>query len=235
MNNLMNENIQIYGSRQAGYSAVGERNKILRNTYWLLALSMVPTVFGAWVGIATGFASVLSPGIGLMLFLGGAFGFIFAIERTKNSAAGVPVLLAFTFFMGLMLSRLVGNMLGMANGAGLVMTAFAGTAVIFLGMASLSSVIERDLSAMGKWLFVGAMLLLVAGVANFFMQSGALMITIALLAIGIFTAFILHDLKRVKDGHETNYITATLGVYLSLFNVFQSLLLLLGIGGGREE
>jgi len=88
---------------------------------------------------------------------------------------------------------------------------------------------------MGKWLFVGAMMLLVAGVANFFMQSGALMITIALLAIGIFTAFILHDLKRVKDGHETNYITATLGVYLSLFNVFQSLLLLLGIGGGREE
>ena len=147
----------------------------------------------------------------------------------------MPVLLAFTFFMGLMLSRLVGSMLGMANGAGLVMTAFAGTGVIFLGMASLSSVIKRDLSAMGKWLFVGAVMLLVAGVANFFMQSGALMITIAVLAIGIFTAFILHDLKRVKDGYETNYITATLGVYLSLFNVFQSLLLLLGIGGGREE
>ena len=231
----MNQNTQIYGSPHAISAAVGERNKTLRNTYWLLALSMVPTVLGAWVGIATGFASALSPGIGLILFLGGAFGFIFAIERTKNSAAGVPVLLAFTFFMGLMLSRLVGSMLGMANGAGLVMTAFAGTGVIFLGMASLSSVIKRDLSAMGKWLFVGAVMLLVAGVANFFMQSGALMITIAVLAIGIFTAFILHDLKRVKDGHETNYINATLGVYLSLFNVFQSLLLLLGIGGGREE
>ena len=231
----MNENTQIYGSPHGISIAVGERNTILRNTYWLLALSMVPTVLGAWVGIATGFASALSPGIGLMVFLGGAFGFMFAIERTKNSAAGVPVLLAFTLFMGLMLSRLVGSMLGMANGAGLVMTAFAGTGVIFLGMASLSSVIKRDLSAMGKWLFVGAVMLLVAGVANFFMQSGALMITIAVLAIGIFTAFILHDLKRVKDGHETNYINATLGVYLSLFNVFQSLLLLLGIGGGREE
>jgi modulator of FtsH protease len=230
----MNENIQVYGSHQAGYAAVGERNKILRNTYWLLALSMVPTVLGAWVGIATGFTSALSPGIGLMLFLGGAFGFMFAIEKTKNSAAGVPVLLAFTFFMGLMLSRLVGSVLGMANGAGLVMTAFAGTGAIFLGMASLSSVIKRDLSAMGKWLFVGAVMLLVAGVANIFMQSGALMITIAVLAIGIFTAFILHDLKRVKDGLETNYITATLGVYLSLFNVFQALLLLLGIGGEKE-
>ena len=231
----MNENILVHGASSAGADPVVERNQVLRNTYWLLALSMVPTVLGAWVGIATGFAAALSPGIGLMLFLGGAFGFMFAIEKTKNSAAGVPVLLAFTFFMGLMLSRLVGSVLGLANGAGLVMTAFAGTGVIFLGMASLSSIIKRDLSAMGKWLFVGAILLLVAGVANFFIQSGALMITIAVLAIGIFTAFILHDLKRVKDGHETNYITATLGVYLSLFNVFQALLMLLGIGGGREE
>ena len=231
----MNENILDYGAGAAGSGTVAERNRVLRNTYWLLALSMLPTVLGAWVGIATGFAAALSPGIGLVLFLGGAFGFMFAIEKTKESAAGVPVLLAFTFFMGLMLSRLVGSVLGLANGAGLVMTAFAGTGAIFLGMASLSSVIKRDLSAMGKWLFVGAILLLVAGIANVFVQSGALMIGIAVLAIGIFTAFILHDLKRVRDGLETNYITATLGVYLSLFNVFQSLLLLLGIGGGREE
>ena len=159
----------------------------------------------------------------------------FAIEKTKNSAAGVPVLLAFTFFMGLMLSRLVGTVLGLANGAGLVMTAFAGTGAIFLGMASLSTLIKRDLSAMGKWLFVGAIMLLVAGIANFFIQSSALMITLSVVAIGIFSAFILHDLKRVRDGLETNYITATLGVYLSIYNVFQSLLMLLGITGGREE
>ncbi|MEP6559284.1 MAG: Bax inhibitor-1 family protein [Burkholderiales bacterium] len=230
----MNENIQVLDPRDAGSLEVAERNQVLRNTYWLLSLSMIPTVLGAWVGIATGFSAALSPGMGLMLFLGGAFGFMFAIEKTKNSAAGVPVLLAFTFFMGLMLSRLVGTVLGLSNGAGLVMTAFAGTGAIFLGMASLSSIIKRDLSSMGKWLFVGAIMLLVAGIANIFMQSSALMITIAVLAIGVFTAFILYDLKRVRDGHETNYITATLGVYLSLFNVFQSLLLLLGIGG-REE
>ena len=233
----MNENVQTYDPMQAGDAAViaAERNQVLRNTYWLLSLSMIPTVLGAWVGIATGFSAALSPGMGLMLFLGGAFGFMFAIEKTKNSAAGVPVLLAFTFFMGLMLSRLVGTVLGLSNGAGLVMTAFAGTGAIFLGMATLSTIIKRDLSSMGKWLFVGAIMILVAAVANFFIQSSALMITIAVLAIGIFTAFILYDLKRVRDGHETNYITATLGVYLSLFNVFQSLLLLLGIGGGSDD
>ena len=232
----MNQTLQTNQSWDAdGTVSVVQRNRVLRNTYWLLALSMVPTVLGAWIGVSTGLASSLSPGIGLVVFLVGAFGFMFAIEKTKNSAAGVPVLLAFTFFMGLMLSRLVGTVLGSANGASLVMTAFAGTGAIFLGMASLSTVIKRDLSAMGKWLFVGAIMLLVAGIANFFLQSSALMMTLSVAAIGIFSAFILHDLKRVQDGLETNYISATLGVYLSIYNVFQSLLVLLGVAGGRDE
>ena len=231
----MSNQIPIYGAYDTAVSTPAERNQVLRNTYWLLALSMVPTVLGAWIGVPTGLPRARWPGIGAMVFLGGAFGFMYAIEKTKNSAAGVAVLLAFTFFMGLMLSRLVGAVLGQANGAGLIMTAFAGTGVIFLGMASLSSVIKRDLSSMGKWLFVGALLIMVAGIANIFMQSGALMITLAVLTIAVFTAFILHDLKRVKDGLETNYITATLGVYLSLFNVFQALLMLLGIGGGSDD
>jgi modulator of FtsH protease len=137
--------------------------------------------------------------------------------------------------MGLMLSRLIGAVLGLGNGAELIMMAFAGTGLIFLGMATLSTVIKRDLSSMGKWLFIGCIMLIVAGIANVFMQSSALMITISVLAIGIFSAFIVHDLKRVQDGEETNYITATLGVYLSLFNVFQSLLSLLGIFGGSSD
>ena len=211
------------------------RNRVLRNTYWLLALSMVPTVLGAWIGISTGIMSAMTGGLGAIVFLGGAFAFMFAIEKTKNSSTGVAVLLAFTFFMGLFLSRMLGMVLGLSNGAGLVMMAFAGTGAIFFGMASLSSIIKRDLSAMGKWLFIGAIMLLVAGIANIFLQSSALMITIAVLAIGIFSAFILHDLKRVQDGLETNYISATLGVYLSLYNVFQSLLALFGIFGGRDE
>lgn len=234
--NYMNTSLPTHLTRAAEQTGIAsERNRVLRNTYWLLALSMVPTVLGAWIGVSTGLASAMSPGISLMVFLAGAFGFMFAIEKTKNSAAGVPVLLAFTFFMGLMLSRLVGSVLGMANGASLIMTAFAGTGLVFLGMASLSSVIKRDLSAMGKWLFIGAVMLLVAGIANFFIQSSLLMFTLAVLAIGIFSAFILYDLKRVQDGSETNYISATLGVYLSIFNVFQALLMVLGLTGGKEE
>ncbi|PRD64497.1 Bax inhibitor-1/YccA family protein [Malikia granosa] len=224
-----------HSSRDAWGVGAEQRHRVLRNTYWLLALSMVPTVLGAWIGVATGLAALMSPGVGMVVFLAGAFGFMFAIEKTKDSAAGVPVLLAFTFFMGLMLSRLVGSVLGLANGASLIMTAFAGTGTIFLGMATLSSVIKRDLGSMGKFLFVGVIMLLVAGIANVFLQSSALMITLSVLAIGIFSAFILYDLKRVQDGEETNYITATLGVYLSLYNVFQSLLALLGIFGGRDD
>ncbi len=216
-------------------TSAAQRNQVLRNTYWLLALSMVPTVLGAWLGVSTGLSRAMSPMVGLVVFMAGAFGFMFAIEKTKNSSVGVLVLLGFTFFMGLMLSRLVGSVLGLANGANLIMTAFAGTGAIFLGMASLSSVIKRDLSSMGKFLFVGMIMMLVAGVANIFIQSSALMITLSVLAIGVFSAFILHDLKRVQDGLETNYITATLGVYLSIYSVFQNLLALLGVFGGRDE
>ena len=231
----MTDHVQTTGRFGAAVSVASQRNRVLRNTYWLLALSMLPTVLGAWVGVATGITAGLTGFMGLIVFLGGAFGFMFAIEKTKNSAAGVPVLLAFTFFMGLMLSRLVAQVLGFANGASLIMTAFGGTAAIFFGMATLSTVIKRDLGNMGKFLFIGMILLLVAGIANVFIQSSALMITLSVLAIGIFSAFILHDLKRVQDGEETNYISATLGVYLSLFNVFQSLLALLGIFGGERE
>ena len=232
----MNHSLQTYGPGFAdGEVSATQRNRVLRNPYWLLALSMIPTVLGAWIGVSTGVASAMSPGIGLVVSLPGAFGVRFAIEKTKNSAAGVPVLLGFTFFMGLMLSRLIGMVLGMSNGAGLIMTAFTGTGLIFLGMATLSSVIKRDLSSMGKFLFIGVIMLLVAGIANIFLQSSALMITLSVVAIGIFSAFIIYDLKRVRDGEETNYITATLSVYLSLYNVFQSLLSLLGIFGGNRE
>jgi modulator of FtsH protease len=231
----MNQSLQAtYGGYATPVTSVEQRNRVLRNTYWLLALSMVPTILGAWIGVTTGIARAMTPGVGMIVFLGGAFGFMFAIERTKNSAAGVPVLLAFTFFMGLMLARLVGVVLGLANGAGLIMMAFAGTGAIFLGMATMSTIIKRDLSALGKWLFIGAVMVLVAGIANFFIQSSALMITLSVLVVGIFSAFILYDLKRVQDGYETNYISATLNVYLSIYNVFQALLSLFGFAGSGD-
>jgi modulator of FtsH protease len=231
----MTQGVQNFPGRSGSGALSAERNRVLRNTYWLLALSMVPTVLGAWIGVQTGLMRLMSPGIGLVVFMAGAFGFMFAIEKFKNSAAGVPLLLGFTFFMGLMLARLVGTVLGLNNGGTLIMTAFAGTGAIFFGMAALTTVIKRDLGALAKFMFIGVILLLVAGIANLFIQSGALMITLSVLAIGIFSAFILVDLKRVQTGEETNYITATLGVYLSLYNVFSNLLALLGIFGGERD
>jgi len=233
----MDDRVTTYGNRATFGSAVSaqQRNTVLRNTYWLLALSMLPTVLGAWVGVSTGITAALGGGLGLVVFLGGAFGFMFAIERTKNSATGVAVLLAFTFFMGLMLSRLIAMVLGFRNGADLIMMAFGGTAGVFFVMASLATVIKRDLSGLGKWLTVGAVVLMVAAIINVFVASSAGMLAIAVLAIGIFSAFMLYDLRRIIDGGETNYISATLSLYLSMYNVFQSLLMLLGIGGGSSD
>ena len=216
-------------------SPAQQRNTVMRNTYWLLALSMLPTIAGAWIGVASGITQALTGGLGLVVFLGGAFGFMYAIEKTKNSAAGVPVLLAFTFFMGLMLSRMIGMILGFKNGSELIMTAMGGTAGVFFVMATLASVIKRDISGMGKWLFVGALVVLVGGVINVFVGSTAGMMAMSVAVIAIFSAYMLYDLKQILDGGETNYISATLRLYLDLFNVFQALLALLGIMGGERD
>jgi modulator of FtsH protease len=230
---FMNENVQ---PLRYGYAVSAEqRNKVLRNTYWLLALSMLPTILGAWAGVATGITQALSGGLGMIVFLGGAFGFMFAIEKTKNSAAGVPVLLGFTFFMGLMLSRMIGMILGFKNGSELIMTAMGGTAGVFFVMATLASVIKRDISGMGKWLFVGAVVVMIGSIINMFVGSSAGMMAISVAVIAIFSAYMLYDLKQILDGGETNYITATLALYLDLFNVFQALLALLGIFGGERD
>jgi len=212
-----------------------QRHRVLRNTYWLLALSLLPTVFGAWIGVTTGITRPLTGMLGFGVFMVGILGFSFAIEKTKNSAAGVPILLAFTFFMGLMLSRLISMVLGFKNGPDLIMTAFAGTAGVFFVMASLASVIKRDLSGMGKWLFVGMLVLLVGSLVNLLIGSSAVMMAISVAAIGLFSAYMLYDLKRILDGGETNYISATLALYIDIFAVFQNLLALLGIFGGESD
>ena len=212
------------------------QNRVLRNTYWLLALSLVPTVLGAWIGIQAGFTFFAgSPGIAIIVFLAIAFGFMFAIEKTKNSSLGVAFLLGFTFFMGLMLSRLLGFVLGMSNGATLIGLAFGGTAVVFTAMATLATTIKRDLAPMGKALFIGVVMLLVAAIANAFLQIPALMIAISVIAIGIFSALMLYDINRIVTGGETNYISATLALYLDIYNVFSNLLVLLGITGGSND
>ncbi|MEJ0004306.1 MAG: Bax inhibitor-1/YccA family protein [Pararobbsia sp.] len=223
-----------YDLSRGGVTTAVTRNRVLRNTYWLLALSMIPTVFGAWIGISTGFAmfAAASPGMTLLLFFAVAMGLIFAIERFRNSGVGVVLLLAFTFFMGLMLSRLLSFVLGMVNGPALIMMAFGGTAIIFGVMATVATVSKRDFSGLGQWLFMGVIVLIVASIANMFLHLPALMLTVSVIAIVIFSAYILFDLQRVINGGETSYVSATLRIYLDLYNVFTNLLVLLSVFGG---
>lgn len=224
----MQSQIPMTTQTQSGIAV--SQNRVLRNTYMLLALSLVPTVFGAWIGVQMKFSFFAArPMWGFLAFLAIAFGFFYAIEKTKNSGWGVAILLGFTFFMGLMMSRLLTHMLGMSNGGTLIATAFGGTAVVFAGMATLASTIKRDLSNMGKFLFVGVLVLLVAAFANIFLQMPALMVTIMVLAVGIFSALLLYDINRIITGGETNYVTATLNIYLDIYNIFTNLLGLLGI------
>ena len=212
-----------------------DQQRVLRNTYWLLALSLLPTVLGAWVGLATGVTHVLSPGITGILFLVGAYALMAGIHATRNSSTGVVLLLGFTFFMGLMLSNLIGFALGFRNGASLIMTAFGGTAGVFFGMATMATIIKRDLSGLARFLMVGAIILVVASLINLFVQSTAAMLAMSVIAMVIFSLFIMVDIKRVLEGGETNYVIATLHIYLDVYNVFQSLLILLtSLGGDRR-
>ncbi len=209
------------------------RNRVLRNTYWLLALSMIPTVAGAFLGVSMGVA-LFSGILGFVIFMAVAFGFMWAIEKNKDSGLGVALLLGFTFFMGLMLAPLLTHTLNYSNGGSLIMTAFGGTAIVFAVMASIATTTKRDFSGMGSWLMAGVVVLLLAVVANIFLQMSVLSIVISILAIGIFSAFILYDVQRIVNGGETNYVTATLSIYLNVFNIFSSLLRLLGIVGGDD-
>lgn len=220
----------------SGGIAASSQNRVLRNTYALLALSMLPTILGAFLGVQFGFSFFAgSPMLGFMLFMAVAFGFFFAIEKYKNSSVGVLLLLGFTFFMGLMLSRSLQFTLGYSNGASLIALAAGGTGVIFFAMAGLATVTKRDLSGMGKFLFVGMIVALIAGVANIFLQLPALSVVMAVACLGIFSAYILYDVNRIVTGGETNYVTATLAIYLDIYNVFVSLLQLLGIFGGDRD
>ena len=227
----MTPSMQNTFGRSASSQAV--RNKVLRNTYMLLAISMIPTVLGAFIGVSLALP-MFSGFMGFMIFMAIAFGFFWAIEKNKNSGVGVALLLGFTFFMGLMMSPLLTRTLGFSNGAQMIMMAFGGTASILAVMATIASTTKRDFSAMGKWLTAGVVVVLLAAVANIFLGMPALSIAISVLVIGIFSAFILYDVQRIVNGGETNYVTATLSLYLSIYNIFTSLLLLLGLGGSSD-
>ncbi|MCK6387629.1 Bax inhibitor-1/YccA family protein [Zoogloea sp.] len=211
-------------------------NRVLRNTYMLLALTMVPTVAGALLGVQMQFSFLAgSPFIAFMLFLGISFAFFWGIERNKNSGLGVALLLGFTFFMGLMLSRILQVALGFSNGGSMIALAAGGTGAIFATMAGIASVSKRDFTNMGKFLTVGLVVVLLAMVANIFLQMPVLHLVISAAVVLLFSGYILYDISNIVQGGETNYVTATLAVYLDVYNVFVSLLnLIMAFGGDRD-
>ena len=211
------------------------QHRVLRNTYMLLALTLIPTVIGAAIGtnIDVSFMRT-SPILSLFAILGIFYGWIYAIERNKKSALGVVLLLGFTLFLGLLLGPLLHRVLGFKNGTELVMMAAGGTAAVFFVMAGIASSTKRDFSGMGNFLTVGAVIIMLAVVANAFLASPMLYLVL----IGAFVLFsslmILWQVNTIVRGGETNYISATLSLYISIYNLFSSLLQLLGLGGSSD-
>jgi len=226
-------NQNAYGTFGTAISA--ESQKVLRNTYLLLASTMVPTIAGAFIGMATASVVLAHPIMTTFAMLAAVVGLQFAIAANRNSVLGVAFLLLMTGLLGWWLGPILNYALALRNGAQLVGYAAGGTAAVFLVMGAIATTTKRDFSFMGKFLFVGMIALLVAMIANMFLQIPALALTISTLVIVVFSLFLLHDLSRIVTGGETNYIMATTGVYLSLFNIFANLLqILLALGGERD-
>jgi modulator of FtsH protease len=221
--------------RPYGATISVESQKVLRNTYLLLALTMVPTLAGALLGMATASVVLASPIISSLVMLAVVVGLQYAIIANRNSVLGVGFLLLMTGILGWWLGPILNHVLALKNGAQLVGYAAVGTGAVFLVMGAIATTTKRDFSFMGKFLFVGMIALLIAMIANMFLQIPALALAISTLVIVVFSLFLLHDLSRIVTGGETNYIVATTGVYLSLFNIFASLLQLLGIFGGERD
>lgn len=231
----MNYHQQIDPSVYSAGAAI-EQNRVLRNTYLLLAVSLIPSVLGALIGMQMNIFSSLSPFVRLGVFFIGAYGLMFAVEKNKTSSVGIIFLFIFTFFMGFMLSDLLNFIMARySNGAQIITLAFGGTSAIFFVMAALATVIKRDLSPIGKYLSIGMLLLVAVGIGSFFFSfSSPMMLVFSCLVMAISSVYILYQVQQVVRGGETNYISATLGIYVSLYNIFQSLLSILGIFGGED-
>lgn len=228
-----------YGNAAPGQVGSGalapEAQRVLRNTYLLLALTMVPTVAGAYLGMATASIITGSPIISFFVMLGAVIGLQFGIAHYRNSAIGIGLLLLMTGLLGWFLGPLLNYALSMKNGMQLVGYAAVGTGAVFAAMAGVAVTTKRDFSFMGKFLFVGMIVLLVAMIANMFFQIPALALAISSAVILLFSMFLLYDLSRIVTGGETNYVMATTGVYMSLFNIFANLLQVLMALTGEKD
>lgn len=231
----MQPELQSINTGYDGVAIASDSQKVLRNTYLLLALTMVPTIVGAWIGMATATLITGSPILSFFLMLGAVIGLQFGIVRFRDSVIGIGLLLLMTGLLGWFLGPLLNAALSMRNGMQLVGYAAAGTGAIFFTMGAIATVTKRDFSFMGKFLFVGMLAVLFAGIANMFLQIPVLSLVISTVALIVFSLFLLYDLSRIVTGGETNYVMATTGVYLSLLNIFTSLLhLLMALTGERD-
>ena len=222
---------------QSGPVVADSQNRVLRNTYWLLALSMLPTVAGAWVGMQMNFVGLFrsAPILAPLAMFGVMLGALFVVTALRNSAWGVPALFGFTFIAGVMLTPILSVALGLRNGGELIALAGGGQAVITVHPSAIATVTKRDFAFLGKFLFVGLVVLIVASLANLFFQVPAVSLTISAVAVLLFSMYLLHDVSRIVRGGETNYITATLNLFLDVYNIFISLLnLLLAFSGQRD-
>jgi modulator of FtsH protease len=197
---------------------------------------MIPTVIGAFVGMSTNFSFMAQhPIIATLMMFGVMMGLMFGVSATRNSGWGVALLLAFTFVAGFYLGPILQVALHLKNGAQLVGMAAGGTGIIFFSLATLATVTKRDFSFMGKFLFIGVILLIIASLANMFFHVPALALTISAIAVLIFSAYILYDISQIVSGGETNYVMATMSLYLDIYNIFINLLnLLMAFSGERD-
>jgi modulator of FtsH protease len=219
-----------------GGSVAVSQNRVLRNTYWLLAITMIPTAIGALVGANMNMSFLrTNPIISFFVILAVFYGWIFAIEKNRDSGLGVALLLGFTLFLGLLLGPLLQSVLGFRNGGQLIATAFGGTAITFFGLSAVASSTKRDFSGMGKFLTVGAIVIMLAVIANVFLKIPALTLTLLVAFIIFSSAIILWQINSIVRGGETNYVSATLTLYVAVYNIFSSLLQLLGIFGGDRD
>jgi len=220
----------------AGTQDVSVRqNKVLRNTYMLLAVTMIPTAIGALVGANLNLSFMrTSPMVSFIAILAIFYGWIWAIEKNRNSGIGVALLLGFTFFLGMLLGPVLQRVLGFANGAQLVAMAAGGTALTFFGLSAVASSVKRDFSSMGRFLMVGFIVIMLAVIANVFLQIPALYLTLLVAFIIFSSMIILYQINAIVRGGETNYVSATLTLYVAIYNIFSSLLQLLGIFGGDD-
>ena len=214
-----------------------DTNTVLRNTYWLLALSMLPTIAGAFVGMQMNFIGLFlaAPIMTPLLMFAAMIGSLFIVTRLRNSGWGVVALFGFTFIAGLMLTPILTVAGGLRNGGQLVGLAGGMTAAIFFAMAAIATVTKKDFSFMGKFLFIGMILLIIASLANLFFQVPAFSVALSGIAVLIFSAYILYDISNIVRGGETNYIMATMGLFLNVYNIFISLLNILMFFTGQRD